>query len=137
LSREGLLLIADTNVLYSALAYKGLENRVLFSGFHLFVTTSFNAAEIFRILTTKRGLSRKAGIDTINSMPVMVVSGDFIEEKWNEAKELIGRRDVSDIPLVALALTIEDHDGIWSSDRDFEVVSPRFKVWRTRELIKQ
>lgn len=109
----------------------------MFSGLHLFVTTSFNASEIYRILTTKRGFSRKEAVEIIESMPVMVVDNESIEGKWKEAKELIGKRDESDAPLVALALTIEDHDGIWSSDRDFDVVRSRFKVWKTRELLKQ
>jgi len=34
-----------------------------------------------------------------------------------------------------LALKIENHDGIWSTDKDFEAVKNRFKVWKTRELL--
>jgi hypothetical protein len=77
-----------------ALAYKGLENKVLFSGRHLFITTACNASEIYRILTTKRWLGRKEALDTIESMPVMVVGNDSIEEEWDEAEELIGSRGV-------------------------------------------
>ena len=69
-------------------------------------------------------------------MPVLVVPSDFIEGKLKEADELIGKRDKSDVPLVALALTVPGHDGIWSSDKDFEVVKDQFKVWKTRELLK-
>jgi len=69
-------------------------------------------------------------------MPVLVANNDILESKLNEANELIGKRDKSDIPLVALALTLKDHDGIWSSDKDFDVVKGRFKVWKTRELLK-
>ena len=71
----------------------------------------------------------------IRSMPVVVASSDFTKDKLKEADELIGRRDRSDVPLVALALTISGHDGIWSTDKDFEVVKGRFKVWKTRELL--
>jgi len=38
--------------------------------------------------------------------------------------------------LVALALTIDGHDAIWSTDKDFDVVRGRFKVWKIRELLK-
>jgi predicted nucleic acid-binding protein len=69
-------------------------------------------------------------------MPVLVASHDFIKGKWGEADDLIGKRDKSDIPLVALALAIEGNDGIWSTDNDFDVVRGRFKVWKTRELLK-
>ena len=118
------------------LVYRGLENRVLFSGDLIFVTTEFTLAEIYRIVTTKRRLGSSEAQALIRSMPVLVANNDIIESKLNEANELIGKRDKSDIPLVALALTLKDHDGIWSSDKDFDVVKGRFKVWKTRELLK-
>ncbi len=130
------VLLADATVLYSALVYRGLENRVLFSGDLIFVTTEFTLAEIYRIVTTKRRLGSSEAQALIRSMPVLVANNDIIESKLNEANELIGKRDKSDIPLVALALTLKDHDGIWSSDKDFDVVKGRFKVWKTRELLK-
>lgn len=102
----------------------------------MFVTTEFTVAEMYRILTMKRGLNRSKALGLVESMPVLVTSLDFIRSKWEEADALIGQRDKSDIPLVSLALTIEDHDGIWSSDKDFGVVAGRFKIWKTRELLK-
>ena len=136
-SGKSLLLLADATVLYSALAYRGPENKLLFSGRHMFVTTEFNALEIYRIVTRKRGLSHNEALNLIGSMPVLVVDNNSIMGKWKEAQEIIGRRDMSDIPLVALALTVPDHDGIWSTDKDFDVVKQRFRVWRTSELLKQ
>ena len=135
--RKSLLLVSDTTVLYSALAYKGPENNLLFSGRHVFVTTQFNASEIYRIVTQKRGFGHTEAIELMGSMPVLVVDNDSILGKWKEAEDLIGGRDTSDVPLVALALTIRDHDGIWSTDKDFEAVKSRFKVWKTGELLKQ
>jgi len=132
-----LVLLVDTTVLYSALAYKGPENRVLLSGDYVFVATEFTIAEIFRIVTVRRGLSKAEALVLVESMPVLVVSREFLMGRWDEAERLIGHRDESDVPLVALALTLEgSHDGIWSTDRDFDVVRSRFKVWKTRELIK-
>ena len=134
---QPLVLLADTTVLYSALAYRGPENKVLLSGRHVFGTTEFTVAEIFGILTVKRGMNRADALDLIGSMPVVVASRDFLKDKWGEAYRLIGWRDRSDVPLVALALALEGrHDGIWSTDRDFEVVRGRFKVWKTKELLK-
>lgn len=130
------VLLADATVLYSTLVYRGLENRVLFSGDYIFVTTEFTLAEIYRIVTKKRRLGRSEAQALISTMPVLVANNDIIASKLNEANELIGKRDRSDIPLVALALTLKDHDGIWSSDKDFDVVKGRFKVWKTRELLK-
>jgi predicted nucleic acid-binding protein len=131
-----LVLLVDTTVLYSAIVYRGLENRVLFSGNHIFVTTDFVISEIQRIIVTKRGLGRREARRMVRSMPVVVASSDLIKTKLEEADELMGKRDRSDVPLVALALTIPGHDGIWSTDKDFEVVKGRFKVWKTRELLK-
>jgi predicted nucleic acid-binding protein len=130
------VLLADATVLYSALVYRGLENRVLFSGDYIFVTTEFTIAEIYRVVATKRRLGSSEGQALIRSMPVLVANNDILESKLNEANELIGKRDKSDIPLVALALALKAHDGIWSSDKDFDVVKGRFKVWKTRELLK-
>jgi hypothetical protein len=131
-----LVLLADTTVLYSALAYRGLENKVLFAGSHVFVTTEFTVAEMHGILTRKRGLGRQQAFDVIRSMPVLVADLDFIKEGWNEAFRMMGGRDKSDVPLVALALSLEEHDGIWSSDKDFDAVKDRFRIWKTRELLK-
>jgi len=131
-----LVVLVDTTVLYSAIVYRGLENRVLFSGNHIFVTTDFVISEIQRIIVTKRGLGRREARRMVRSMPVVVASSDLIKTKLEEADELMGKRDRSDVPLVALALTIPGHDGIWSTDKDFEVVKGRFKVWKTRELLK-
>ncbi len=94
------------------------------------------ASGIYEIVTAKRGLSRPEALSLIESMPVLVANHDFIKSKWNEADDMIDRRDKSDVPLVALALSIEVHDGIWSTDKDFDAVRGRFKVWKTRELVK-
>jgi len=131
-----LLLLAGTTVLYSAVAYRGLDNKVLLSGEHVFVTTEFTVVEMCRILTTKRGLEGSEALELVESMPVLVASHDFVRGRWDEADGLISKRDKSDIPLVALALTIDGHDGICSTDKDFDVVRGRFKVWKTRELLK-
>ncbi|MEM5802976.1 MAG: PIN domain-containing protein [Candidatus Aenigmatarchaeota archaeon] len=135
MNKKPLVLLIDTTVLYSGLVYKGLENKVLMSGNYIFITTEFTVAEIYRLLTTKRGLSREGALKLIRSIPMLVVNYDFIKNKWEEADRLIGFRDKSDIPLVALALTIENHDGIWSTDTDFEVVKDKFRIWKTRELL--
>jgi predicted nucleic acid-binding protein len=130
-----LVLLVDTTVLYSAVIYKGLENRVLLSGDHIFITTEFVISEIQRIIITKGGLSRSEAQMMIRSMPILIAESDLFKNKLKEADELMGKRDRSDVPLVALALSI-DHDGIWSTDKDFDVVKGRFKVWKTRELLR-
>jgi predicted nucleic acid-binding protein len=129
------VLLVDTTVLYSAIVYQGLENKVLFSGDYIFVTTDFVISEIRRIMVKKRRLSKPEARRMVKSLPVLVAANDFIKDNLKEARELIGDRDVSDVPLVALALTLS-HEGIWSTDKDFDEVKGRFRVWKTRELLK-
>ncbi len=129
------ILLADTTVLYSGLVYNGLENKVLKSGKYVFVTTEFTIAELYWLLTTKRNMSRKDAIAIIKSIPLIVVKFNFFRHKWKEAFGIIGQRDKSDVPLVALALSFSEHDGIWSTDKDFQVVKHKFKIWKTRDLI--
>ena len=65
----------------------------------------------------RRGLTGSGALELIESMPITVASRDFFKDRWEEADALMGKRDRSDVPLVALALTIEGHDGIWSTDK--------------------
>lgn len=130
-----LILLIDTTVLYSGLVYKGLENKVLRSEKYIFITTEFTVAEIYRLLRNKRKLSHEEAVEKIKSVPLRVVKFNLLKQKWDEAYRLIGCRDASDVHLVALALTLSNHDGIWSSDKDFQVVKDKFKVWKTRELL--
>ncbi len=137
MNKKPLILLVDTTVLYSGLVYKGQENKVLGSSNYIFITSQFTTNEIYRLLRSKRNMTHEDSIKTIHSLPVIIVNFSFSKDKLEEADKLIGFRDKSDIPLVALALALEDiHDGIWSSDRDFEVLKSRFKIWKTRELLQ-
>lgn len=128
------ILLVDTTVLYSGLVYKGLENKVLRSGEYIFITTEDNILETCRILMLKRMMSYEDAIGLVKSVPIIVVRRNLYDDKMKEAKELIGFRDKFDMPMVALALSLKNHDGIWTSDKDFEVVTNRFKIWKSREL---
>jgi len=129
------ILLIDATVLFSGLVYQGLKNKVLESGKYIFLTTEFVITELYRILALKRGLSNESIAKLIVSIPIIAVDYNFIKDSLEEADRLIGFRDKSDVSLVALALTLKKHDGIWSTDADFDVVRNRFKVWKTRELL--
>jgi len=128
------VLLVDTNMLYSGIVYDGLEKRVLRSGKHIFITTESNISEIYRALKRKRGISQDDAAKFLESIPLIVVGRFVFNDRMGEAYELIGSRDVSDVPLIALALSFKNHDGIWTSDKDFDVVRHRFKIWKSREL---
>jgi predicted nucleic acid-binding protein len=49
-----------------------------------------------------------------------------------EAYAMIGERDPTDVPYLAVALAV-DADGIWTHDADFAAQN-RFRVWNTAQL---
>ena len=55
-------------------------------------------------------------------------------KKWKDAEKIMGRIDMSDVPFVALALSLPS-DGVWTEDKHF-LRQSRVKVWRTRDLLK-
>lgn len=65
---------------------------------------------------------------------IHLIDDDEILECFEQAQELIGIRDIKDIPYLAVALCM-DVDGIWSGDKDFteqDVV----KMYKIADLIK-
>jgi len=135
MNSKPLILLADTTVLYSGIVYNGLESKVLKSGKYIFITTGYNILETCKTLMLKRNISYKDAAGLLKSFPIIVVRHDIYKENMKKAEELIGFRDKFDVPIVALALSLKSHDGIWTSDKDFEVVENRFRIWKSRELI--
>ena len=130
------VLLADTSVLYSGLVYRGKDHHILLSGRYLFFTTEFSLREMYWILRRKRELPHTETIAALRTLPVVVVGEMFFTEHMTDAVTLIGKRDASDAPLVALAIAMEpQHDGIWTKDKDFDVVTSRFRIWKTTELL--
>lgn len=127
------VLVADTTNLFSAIAYDGLESKVLRSNYFRFLVTKEVFEEVRRLLVTKLGLTKSRASYVLERLPVDVEDSGY-EHKREEALELIGFRDASDAPTVALSLATKN-DGIWSSDKDFEVLKGKVKVWRSRELL--
>jgi predicted nucleic acid-binding protein len=127
-------LVADTTTVFSAIAYDGLERRILQSGEFTFLITESVFDELYKLLTRKLGLSPGYALYKLRDAPLIVAGNKLFGHKMGEADRLIGFRDRSDAPTVGLALTVRN-DGIWSSDRDFEVLKGRIRVWRSRELL--
>lgn len=65
---------------------------------------------------------------------IFVVSDVVIENKMEEAEQIMDKIDPDDTPFIALALAVEN-DGIWSDDKHFEQQN-RIKFWKTYSLLK-
>ncbi|MBI2543052.1 MAG: hypothetical protein HYW24_02620 [Candidatus Aenigmarchaeota archaeon] len=129
------ILLIDTTNLYSGVIYHGVEHKILKSGKFLFLTTDVNMGEIARVIKRNLDWDDEKIKELIANTPVITIPSSVYSTKLFEANDLIGKRDPKDVPLVALALRIEN-DGIFSSDTDFEVVKDRFRIWKGSELLK-
>ena len=122
------ILVVDTTILYSSLVYNGVEHKIIISGRFLLLTTDFNMAELVKVIKRNLNWSDKKVEDLIKSIPIIIFTPKTYGNSLQKADSLIGKRDLSDVPLVALALSTEN-DGIFTSDRDFEDVEKLFKIW--------
>lgn len=128
------ILLIDTTILYSGLAYNGVEHKVIKSGKFLFVTTDLNIVELQRVIKRNLGWEDSKINELIRNASIMIFTQKVYGRALQKADFLIGKRDKADVPLVALALSIES-DGIFTSDSDFEEVEKIFKLWKGRELL--
>lgn len=129
------VLLIDTTNLYSAVIYRGVEHKILKSGKFLFLTTDINMGEIVKVIKRNLNWNDEKIRGLITNVPVTTIPNSVYSSKLAEANDLIGKRDPKDVPLVALALSVEN-DGVFSSDTDFEVVKGRFRIWKGSELLK-
>lgn len=133
-------LVIDTNIIISALIRESLTRRMLiFPGVKLF-TPEVTLKEIDKhidLIINKIKLSR----NDINQILAIFNKNIKLvpESKWikyyKKADSMIGKKDVKDIPFIAVTLSISA-DGIWSNDSDFETQSD-FKIWKTTELAEE
>jgi predicted nucleic acid-binding protein len=133
-----LILIVDSSILISALIKDSVTREILLLPFFEFLLPEYSLQEVeFR----KNKISKLSGlsedeIDIVLSLileNISIIPAQKIKAHFNEANNFIGKVDPNDIPFVALALATEN-DGIWSNDKDFEVLKD-IKVWKTTDII--
>ena len=132
-------LVIDTSVLISSLIKDSVTREILLLPFMKFYLPEYALEEI-EVHKTK--ISRLSGlsldeIDIILNLlleNISITPAQTIQPFLAEAERIIGGIDPSDIPFVALALSI-DNDGIWSSDKHFERIG-QIKVWKTSDLLR-
>ena len=133
-------LVIDTNIIISALIREGITRKmILFPGIKLF-TSEITFKEIEKhkeIIIAKSRLTKQEinQILDVLSKKIKTVPESRWLEYYNQAADIIGKKDPKDVPFMAVAFSITA-DGIWSNDKDFEIQSD-FKVWKTIELAEE
>ena len=126
-------LVADAGVLFSAIAYDGLERKVVALGKPRLLVTENVEGELLKALS-KAGIWREEAASKVEETHLETVSRARFEHNMDRALRIIGDRDPSDAPTIALAFSVEN-DGIWSSDKDFQAAGGSVKIWSSRELL--
>jgi predicted nucleic acid-binding protein len=124
---------ADANVLLSAVL-GGRANLILQ---HPEVEEIFTAEETLdEVQEYALGLARKKRLRedmvllAVATLPVTVMDRNIYAPGIAEASRRVGRRDPDDIPILALALTL--NVPLWSNDKDFKDVGVE---WFTTERL--
>ncbi len=132
-------LVIDTSILISSLIKDSVTREILLLPFLKFYLPEYALEEIE---VHKMKISRLSGLsfDEIDILlnllldNISIVDAQTIRPYLKEAERIIGGIDPNDIPFIALAFAI-DNDGIWSSDKHFDVIK-QIKVWKTSDLLK-
>ena len=128
-------LVADANVLLSAV----IGGRAALVLRHEQVEQVFTPAaaydEVFEYLgplATKKRLRLDTLLLTLAALPITVVGRSEYEDHVPEAERRIGKRDLDDVDVLALALDL--NLPVWSNDNDFEDADVEWHT--TAELLK-
>lgn len=132
-------IIIDSNRIIAALIRGSASRQVIIKSAIEFVAPDMVLREIYDHLPL---ISRKNGLSEEDNMMVLAALLDYVQtaslriygDRIEDAKKLIGKHDMNDVPLAALALSIEN-DGIWTEDEHFGR-QKAIKIWNTEELLK-
>lgn len=132
-------LVIDTNILISALIKDSITRELLLFPSMEFLLPEYALQEIeaHKSHISKQSNLSKDEIDIVLSVlleNICIVPASEIMPYLERADKIIGSIDQSDVPFVALALSIKN-DGIWSNDKHFEKIKG-VKVWKTSDLLK-
>lgn len=130
--------VVDTNRIIAALIRDSSSRDIITNKEYNFITPDFTLEEINK---HKEEIIEKAGVDeTFFDLLIVLIFYDIeivpyseYKKYLDEAKKLLGERDIKDVPFLALALS-KKVDGIWSDDEDFSV-QDKIKIFKTKDLI--
>jgi len=84
-------------------------------------------------LATKKRLHEDLVLLAVATLPVKVVSREIYLPRMTEAARRIGKRDPDDVPILALALSLEVP--VWSNDKDFSNAGVEW--YTTEQLLRR
>lgn len=134
-----MILIIDTNIIFSALVKGGTTRELLinppcnlYSPEHMiYEIRKYEDLIIEKSELTKEEFETLFGLITEN---IIIMEKEDYLEKLNEADEIIGSIHKGDVPFITLALSIPNN-GVWSEDKHFEK-QERIKIWKTKDIIE-
>jgi len=135
------MIIVDTNVIMAFLITKGITEKIITQHRDTFITPDhcFNEIWKHRNRWNNRNYSDtelRNVMGKVSRLFIYPVSKDVYSQFEKEASKLID--DIYDIPIVALALAVEN-DGIWTYDTKHfkkEKLSPKIRLLSTREVLE-
>ncbi len=127
-------LVVDANPILSALL-GGAAQEVLFSGkFALYSTQHalFEVAKHLSALARRLELPEADLFREYQLLPITACQPKQYESSLAEAARWIGGRDPKDVPILALAISLQCR--LWTDDRDFDGV-PVVSIVKTADLL--
>lgn len=131
-------LIVDTNRLIAALIKDSYSRGIILHMDAEFITLHFSLKEI-RDHSNEVMEKARLSSDQFNLLVeklikrCILIDDDTIEQKMEEAKQIMDSIDPDDTPFIAAALATGAD--IWSDDAHFDAQT-KVEVWKTKDLIK-
>ncbi len=131
-------LIVDSNILFSSLIKDSTARRILMHIDAELITIAFSEEEM---LKHKRLLLHKSNLNELEfdllleklKSKMVFLDDRIIEERFEEAYEIMKKIDPQDSPFIAAALAT--NSDIWSDDTHFDK-QQKVRIWKTKDLVK-
>lgn len=135
------MIIVDTNVIIAFLLTKGITEKIISQHSGIFISPDHCFKELWehRKVWNRNNLQDKelkTIMTTVKKLFVYSIPRSVYEEYEKEASGIIDDKD--DVPIVALALAVEN-EGIWTyNTKDFmtEKVQAKVRVLTTSDVLK-
>lgn len=130
-------IVIDANVLLSILIGGPAARRIvmhpLVPAFYVTPDVRREVEEYIPVLAMRKKLDESLLRTLWSSLPLIETAVDRDSAAWNQAFDIMGKRDLDDVPTLAVAL--EHNWPVWSQDRDFEEARGICSVYTTAQLL--
>ena len=130
-------IVADTNILISALIKKGVARDFIVNSKNNFLIPEFELYEIYKhkneIIKKSRLSKKEFDILLLRLLKyVRIIPTHLIINKKGEAENIIGHIDKDDVQFIATALAL--NAVIWSDDKHFQK-QKIIKILKTKDVV--